>query len=290
MAKIATYVIIDLETTGLPKEEYNKTRITELSLVAVKREHVLATNPGATPRVQHKLTLCFNPGRMVAPSCTDVTGLCNFLLEYEPKFDMQTFTMLNTFLNVLEKPVCLVAYNGHRFDFPILKNHLKKLGVDFSSDLLCADCFIGFFNIIEKNENKDTSISNENGTHTFDVNINNTILTDIEPKSMQSINETTPKRQIIKSNGNPRPNSISKARKSFPWSKGMNPKRSYKLKNIYEYICKRSAVDAHRAENDCLFVLECFVAKASEMVQWFDNNYILFSEVKPMTIGVPIEN
>ncbi|XP_045455832.1 three-prime repair exonuclease 1-like [Melitaea cinxia] len=286
MVKIATYVIIDLETTGLPREEYNRTRITELSLVAVKRDHVLATGSGATPRVQHKLTLCFNPGRPVAPSCTDVTGLCNFLLEYEPRFNVETFAMINTFLNVLEKPVCLIAYNGNRFDFPILKNHLTKLSVSFSSDLLCADVFYGFINIIEKNENVDSSVTKENGTHTSERNTDDTMLTDIEPKSMQSINETTPKRQMIR---NPRPHSISKVRRSFPWSKGTNPKGKYKLQNVYEMICKQAAVDAHRAESDCLFVLQCFVAKASEMVQWIDENCCLFSEVKPMTIGVPID-
>lgn len=54
-------------------------------------------------------------------------GLDNFLLEYINKMDDNTIDLINSFLNQLKKPVCLVAHNGNKFDYPILAQHLKKL-------------------------------------------------------------------------------------------------------------------------------------------------------------------
>lgn len=41
--------------------------------------------------------------------------------------DANTIDLLKCFFNQLIKPICLVAHNGNRFDYPILKEHLKKL-------------------------------------------------------------------------------------------------------------------------------------------------------------------
>ncbi|XP_046973758.1 three prime repair exonuclease 2-like [Vanessa cardui] len=290
MPPIATYVFLDLETTGLPAEENNKTKITELSLVAVKREHVLDTRVGATPRIQHKLTLCFNPGRMVAPTCTEVTGLCNDLLECESYFNIDTFRLINTFLKTLTKPVCLIAQNGHRFDFPILKNHFVKLGVSLSDDILCADCLHSFYDILEKKKYENTAAAKSNECDTS-ISLNEC---DKEPDAsngdtnyFQLKNEKTPERPV-NTKKIIRPSPISKVRRRFPWSRGEKPEEKYKLKDIYERLLNRKAEEAHRAENDCLFALAGFVALSKEMVQWFDENHCLFSEVKPMRIGVPL--
>ncbi|XP_026494463.2 uncharacterized protein LOC113399532 [Vanessa tameamea] len=289
---IATYVFLDLETTGLPGQENNKTKITELSLVAVKREHVLETRVGATPRVQHKLTLCFNPGRMVAPSCSEVTGLCNELLEYESTFNIDTFTLINTFLKTLTKPVCLIAQNGYRFDFPILKNHLVKLGVSLSDDILCADCYHSFYDILEKKKYVNDAAAKSNQCNTS-ISLNEcddeTHVLNVDTNYFQSENEKTPKRPVVNTKKICRPSPISKVRRRFPWSDGEKPEQKYKLKDVYERLLNRKAEDAHRAENDCLFALAGFVALSREMVQWFDDNHCLFSEVKPMTIGVPLD-
>ncbi|XP_045455839.1 three-prime repair exonuclease 1-like [Melitaea cinxia] len=289
MVVIATYVFIDLETTGLPEEENNCTRITELSLVAIKRNHVLATRPGATPRVQHKLTLCFNPGRPVAPSCTDVTGLCNFLLEYEPRFNVETFTMINTFLTVLEKPVCLIAHNGHRFDFPILKNHLTKHGLSLANDLLCADCLHGFYDVMEGNMSPNLNIkeNHSSGDDTFDENDNKLEMFESETSFMQRENERTPEKQKFSLNRN-NVKSISHVRRQLFWNKGPSPKKKYKLSQIYERLFNEPAVGTHHAENDCEIALKCFVVLVNDMVKWFDQNACFFSEVRPMTAGVPL--
>lgn len=68
---IKTFIFFDCETTGLPYQENNKTRITELCFTVVESEHLQL---GVFPRVQHKLNLCFNPGRTVNPTATEITG------------------------------------------------------------------------------------------------------------------------------------------------------------------------------------------------------------------------
>lgn len=319
MARVATYVFIDLETTGLPAEELNKTKITELSMVAVKRTHLLDTRPGSVPRVQHKLTLCFNPRKRISDDGTKVTGLCNDLLEHEPVFSLDIFTMIDTFLNVLSKPVCLIAQNGLGFDYPILKNHLEKLKVGFSDELLCADCYHGFYDILEKNKQlleaniEKIRVSEENpvvpltnGTSTNDItngvdkSYESPLLSIKKSESevkqfddvdfytdnlkMQAVNEATPKSKKAEL----KVRHPSKVRRRMPWGSGPRPKESYKLKNIYERVLNKPASDAHQAENDCIFALEVSAALSKQFVEWVDENHVKFSEIKAMTIGVPL--
>ncbi|KAM3958165.1 uncharacterized protein ACR2FA_007806 [Aphomia sociella] len=153
MVRVSTYVFLDIETTGLPREELNKTKITEISMVAVNRDHVLDNEGVPIPRVQNKLTLCINPRRMVDPESTEMTKLCNDLLERQPPFNMEVYCIINNFLNVLSKPVCLIAFNGNNFDFPIIKTHVERLNESLPNDLLCADCLCAFYDI----ENESTS-------------------------------------------------------------------------------------------------------------------------------------
>lgn len=42
-------------------------------------------------------------------------------------FDVDTGNLIKSFLNQLKKPLCLVAHNGLRFDFPILRRHLSEI-------------------------------------------------------------------------------------------------------------------------------------------------------------------
>lgn len=305
MAPIATYVFFDLETSGLPVEENNKTKIAELSMIAVKRAHVLDTRPGAVPRVQHKLTLLFNPGRVISTEVSNITGLDNFLLEHEPMFNREAFNLINTFLNILEKPVCLIAQNGLHFDYPVLKNHLEKLNVQFSEDLLCADCYHGFYDILEARKianapvpeatTSKAAIEEKHAIADQDITIQSTASGEVElftlanTLSMKATNETTPKQQKTNVNNcKDDRNRVSKAKRRMPFSNGNKPTEKYKLKDIYERVLNRPAIEAHRAENDCILALEVAVALGKEFVQWVDENYVPFSEVKAMRVGVRI--
>lgn len=71
MLDIKTFVFLDSETTGLPYLENNMTRITELCFVAVESAHIRL---GVYPRVQNKLSLCFNPKKYIQKEASDITG------------------------------------------------------------------------------------------------------------------------------------------------------------------------------------------------------------------------
>lgn len=296
MVKIQTYVFLDLETTGMPQSELNKTRITELSMVAVKTAHLLVTRPGMTPRVQNKLTLCFNPRRMIEFGCTEVTGLCNDLLEQEGIFDMDAFITINNFIKRLTEPVCLIAHNGFNFDYPILKRHLVNLGVSFPDNLLSADSYHAFYHLLETQNGPASDIQSEKPPSPPKTNLTTIESTEIGVTEMQLRNESTPKHQMIQSQpGTPKKitgkrHVTSTACRRFPWSYCERPKVSYKLKDIYKRLCNRPAQNTHRAEGDCLLMLECVGAMSKNFVEWIDdkNNHRNFSDINPMTLGVPL--
>lgn len=70
-----TFVFFDIEATGLPDHEFNKTKITELALIACSKVELLKTDgKRKVPRVLHKLTICVNPRKMISPESTKITG------------------------------------------------------------------------------------------------------------------------------------------------------------------------------------------------------------------------
>lgn len=283
MCPIATYVFFDLETTGLPREENNRTKITELSFIAVKREHLLTSNT-KVPRVQNKITLCFNPQKLISYESTEKTGLSNELLENEAPFDYNTFCLLNGFLDALTNPICLVAYNGNKFDFPILKNRLEALNVSFSHDIMCADSFFCFYDLTVKNQQPESCTINISQDMTTveqsDFLKDNTL-------DMKKVNETTPQKQIITSE---RRNQFSKARRRFPWSERSRPGESFQLTEVYKRLLCCEPKYAHNAEGDCNLMLECSVVLGSTFVHWVDENCEKFSSIKAMTIGVRLDS
>ncbi|XP_030027396.2 three prime repair exonuclease 2-like [Manduca sexta] len=281
MARIATFVFFDLETSGLPSEEHNRSRITELSMVAVRRDHILdqaelvksKNSEPLCPRVINKLTLCLNPRKMITDGSTRVTGMNNELLEHQAPFDLQVFSELDLFLNRLEKPVCLVAHNGMNFDFPIFKNHLDKLNVHLHDDLLCADSLNGMYDIEEGNEErKIIKVQSECKADNIDVSRPLT--------AMKAENETTPFKRKLKLPHQPA------VKRRLYFDGNTKPSKSYKVSDIHARKVGGPPRNAHRAEDDCMMLVEIAVMMGSELVQWFDDNHLLFSNVKPMTPGV----
>ncbi|XP_072397095.1 uncharacterized protein [Diabrotica undecimpunctata] len=141
MSEIKTFVFLDLESTGLPLYENNKTRITELCLTAVQAEHIRL---GVFPRVQNKLNLCFNPCKLISADAEKITGLSNFLLENTKVFSQETVSSINHFLNHNPQPVCLVAHNGLNFDYPLLKREVDKTEETLDDNVLCVDTLVAF--------------------------------------------------------------------------------------------------------------------------------------------------
>lgn len=154
---IKTLAFFDLETTGLPDLEFFKTKITELTIVAVSVEHFLDSS---IPRVQHKLSLCFNPFKRIDIKSMEITGLTNEMLERERKFDQNAMKLIECFIFQLQQPVCLIAHNGNKFDFPLIKKQCDLLGATFPFTMQCCDSIPVFKEIDVLNEQKIDALNN----------------------------------------------------------------------------------------------------------------------------------
>ncbi len=66
------------------------------------------------------------------------------MLENESKFDENFVELLNHYLLQLPQPVCLVAHNGDKFDFPIVQRQLQTLNMTLVDDILCMDSLLFF--------------------------------------------------------------------------------------------------------------------------------------------------
>ena len=143
-----TLVYFDLEATVLKSS--GRPRISELSFVAIDAQEINIVNKKLSekvkkvknitchedillletliPRVLNKLTICVYPMATIMPEVSSITGLDNYNLTGQDKFDKSTGDLLNAFLSRLPFPVCLVAHNGNAYDFPLLRAELVKAG------------------------------------------------------------------------------------------------------------------------------------------------------------------
>lgn len=142
--QIETLVFMDFETTGLP--DYmprRKVNVTELSLVAVPRKLLQVPL-----RCLHKLTLCVQPRSAVTVTAAQMSGLDNWELQWCPPFG-EAAHVVEKFLYTLQPPICLVAHNGDKFDFPLLRAELKHAspGIDLTA-FFCCDSLPAFREIL----------------------------------------------------------------------------------------------------------------------------------------------
>lgn len=118
MEPIQTFVFMDFGCVGGDSRQ-----LTEVSLLAVPRSQYL--EPQNTTAPEPKVDQDLSPNG----------------------FDLNTYTVINNYINLQKKPVCLVSHNGNRFDFIILKRELQNLRVSLADDILCADSIYAFYDI-----------------------------------------------------------------------------------------------------------------------------------------------
>lgn len=293
MPTIATFVFFDLETTGLPWQERNQTKITDCSLIAASRNILEATSYGQTPLVS-KFSVVLNPERLIHPTVTTLTGLSNELLQHAPVFRRRVKSLI-MFLEDLTKPVCLVAHNGNSFDFKILLAECNDAGVSLPEDLLCVDSLVGFRALLKHSNLTHIDLENIHGVNleskeTEEITSDDDLLTDDE-NEWSDLNLTNEAMDEI--------DDICSSLSDFeePVCKPENKKRSkainnvfvkktstndFKLTSLYKRLLNKEEVRAHRAEVDCLMLAECIVAMKQEFLPWADNNCKLLTKVKPL--------
>ena len=114
------------------------------------------------PRVLNKLILSVYPMTTIMPEVSDITGLDNYNLTDQTRFDENTGYLLKNFLDRLPTPVCLVAHNGDSYDFPLLKAEMEKVCVQLSSGIFSADSYIGMKAIFKKRNELISAVDSEN--------------------------------------------------------------------------------------------------------------------------------
>lgn len=136
-----TFVFLDIESTGLPRDQPG---IAELCLFAVHQSSLQPsprTKEPQLPRIIDKLTLCIDPRKPFTLGAESITGLSNQKLEQncKPEINRSLMETLKGFLDRQAQPICLVAHNGLRFDFPLLRKELWEIGTDLPANTGCLD-------------------------------------------------------------------------------------------------------------------------------------------------------
>ncbi|XP_025837013.1 uncharacterized protein LOC108735513 [Agrilus planipennis] len=315
--KIKSFVFMDCETTGLPFEENNRTKITELTLCVVQSIHI---EMGVFPRIQDKLHLCFNPQKLVSPAASTITKLSNDLLEKQPAFTTSTANLIREFIDLHPKPVCLVAHNGNKFDYPILKAELLKAKINLSDDILCVDSLeaVQFFhsednkkktehipfelqdgfdelivNVVEDLEQHETNLKNIAVKEEKTFVTNSTICnneTQANSSTAQQINETTPKSSIIQQNDKKAACGDKLIRKHEITNPKIrrrlfSPGVSFKLEDVFQRITGQPVSNSHTAECDVDSLIRIAATFGERFTCWANFNCRKFSDIPAMTPG-----
>lgn len=289
MVRIETFVIIDLETTGLPHQEYNRTKITEICLLAATRKDIKKTTAGKLPPMS-KLSFLLNPEKSITPASARVTGITNSRVKNCPTFK-EKFDTINAFLEDLKKPICLVAHNGYTFDYRILLAECADARVSLPHDLLCVDSLSIFRKITKMSPPEKSSDSfDKRASMNSERSMNSTLLSDImtddedewpelnvTPEEFQEIDELCASFSSLSATKPPKKLNKSQAKVSG------KTRLSMKLSDIFKrYFGEDNGMTAHRAEDDCLMLLQCMVAAQIDFLKLSDSNCKLLSDCEPI--------
>ncbi|XP_012222385.2 uncharacterized protein [Linepithema humile] len=149
--EIQTFTFFDLETTGLIQGKVMP-KITEIALVAVKRESIYNCSKNSLPRILHKLVLPINPQKIIPPRVEDMTKLYNEDVQLLQPFECGIYELIMYFLQRLTPPICFVAHNGNRFDYPIFLWELECINKIFDDRILCIDTWPMFQEFFDKRD------------------------------------------------------------------------------------------------------------------------------------------
>ncbi|CAB3379478.1 Hypothetical predicted protein [Cloeon dipterum] len=278
---VRTLAFFDLETTGLPHEQ-PRVRVTELSVVAVTVADLRAASP-RLPRILHKLTMCVNPCSPVQPIASQVSGLDNFMLEGHPTFKTATCDTLGSFLQRLPPPVCLVAHNGHRFDFPLLAKEFLYAKRAFPNNILCADTLPCFRELLSPRKVAKQVIPRRRldfGATQQTISQNSYEFDSPELESeMVAVAEAVEREYMLKSQQTPvtppvTPTQLARIQESTPERKKPN---SFRLGDLVQQLAPEFRADAlHSAEGDVMALLHCASALVDQFVPWINENAKMF--------------
>ncbi|XP_067140970.1 three-prime repair exonuclease 1-like [Centruroides vittatus] len=313
--KIQTLVFFDTETTGLSHLIGKRNvQITELSLLAVDRREFESNNENI--RVMNKLNLFFRPRSRISSDAGKLTGLTNSLLQFQETFK-NSAEIIKLFLKRLNKPICILAHNGNRFDFPLLKAEFNNSRMDISGLMFCADTLPAFRFILSKTNVKieSPSVKNEGSnqieylTDAFsNVHLDNKCNNDKDEnvaKDNVELLKSTPSNEICRKSADVQQTSEdeklykteSSVRKQLLTNhpdvkqntsvdkktpSKTKVKMSYKLSSLYEYFFNRPQPDSHAAEGDVLALLKMAKKINDQFLTRIEEKKVPFETIKPL--------
>ena len=241
----------------------------------------------------NKLTVCVYPMAIIRPEVSEITGLDNYNLSGQATFDRETGELLNSFLARLTPPLCLVAHNGNKYDFPLLKAELEKVGITLPCNTLCADSYVGIKEIINRKEeviHSDNQMEIEIAEISKTQNLSQIL--DEEYRAIQKENTSTPRKSVLEANNITRLNDLEKiaqlqttvrlkSKKKLEFFARESPK-SYSLINLHKQLLGSLPAQSHGAEADCLALLRTTSVFGMEWVQWVQENSYLISKCTKM--------
>ena len=282
MEGIKTLVYFDIEATGLKSS--GRPRMTEISFVAVKMDDTLNLSmeikqllkngcsegnllqlESLQPRIVNKLTLCIYPMATIVPHVSDITGLDNYMLNGQSKFEMSTGILINSFLSHLPSPVCLVAHNGDAFDFPLLKAEMEKVNTPLNPLILCVDSYTGIKDIYKKKADGSHSATCPN-IHSLDSDV---MATNFSRPFLKSLTTYQPGSGTFRS---------AKMMKFSP----LCIPTSFSLVNLHNHVLGFPPSKSHGAEADCLSLLRITAALGQDWLDWVEENSYLIKGCKSM--------
>lgn len=204
--------------------------------------------------------------------------------------------MIINFITQLQGPVCLVAHNGTRCDFPILKKQILNCDKEIPRDILVIDSLDVFRELDKWEEEENSTIFNDkksSESEESESGIDIQKLNETTPKRIKPI-PTNPFRTSIKSEELTTPQkSISNRKRSIPSSRRSlfpsansavsTPKKSFTLINIHQRMFGEVPPISHFAEADTISLIKCAAEKKEKFVEFCEANAKLFCDVKPLS-------
>lgn len=246
--------------------------------------------------------VCFRNSNLNWPLLNYITyipALDNDILEHERKFDSNTVDLIFNFIKQLQGPVCLVAHNGTKCDFPILKKQILDCCKEIPNDVLVIDSLHVFreLNKLEEEEEETDKLSSNIKTEEIILENEESEILDTK-NTMQKLNETTPKSYKPISKNYLRSEACSDeqtpmqltgtrkrpfARKELFPVQSSTPNKSFSLINIHQRMFGEVPPISHYAEADTISLIKCATEKKVKFVELCEANATLFCDVKPLS-------
>ena len=273
---IATYVMFDLETTGLienrtvldttscNKSSEKKTvypQITQLCLLAVSADSLANIADNNTPRVLNKLHLTVSPTKLVSPGAMNITGkyfICNGIYEYLLKCCILLHGMLimhTLFVSGLDNAKLSTQKSFSKDTVQLIDSFLSQHpepiclvahnGMSFDFPVLKAELLRVGGHLSISVQCLDSLQLFKSMPHIFGLDETGATVSAAEGGTPKGPTKQTVCRQLQFDKTLDVPVQIKE---------GIQV--SYSLSNIYRRLFKRPMQDAHSAEGDCIALMQ----------------------------------